>query len=103
MNEPEHHKICRVVGARIKENRRKANISQLDLAELAQLHPSIIGKIERGVSNPKLDTLARIALALDTTVSELVQDITADLVQPKARLRVSAKDLLEARKAASGE
>lgn len=86
------------VGARIREVRHVAGISQMDLAELATMHFSNIGKIERGQANPSLTTLARIATALDTTVAELTRGVTAQHVPKRERL-VTVRDLLRAREA----
>lgn len=97
MHEPEHSRVSRVVGSRIREIRRESGISQNDLAELSDLHPTTYGKIERGTSNPQLDSLARIATALGTSISDLVRDVTPDLVQPRKILRLTVKDLKEER------
>ncbi|MEB4614630.1 helix-turn-helix domain-containing protein [Leucobacter sp. M11] len=84
------------VGARVREIRRATGISQMDLAELATMHFSNIGKIERGQANPSLSTLARIATALDTTVAELTSGVTAVHVPARDR-QVTVRDLLRAR------
>lgn len=99
MHEPEHARITRLVGKRIREVRRDRGISQQDLADLADVHATNIGRLERGVGNPKLDTLARIAVSLDASLSELVQDITMNVVHAKESRRISAKDLIRAREA----
>lgn len=99
MNEPEHNRITRRVGRRIRATRRKLGLSQQDLSDLAEVHLTSLARIERGVTNPKLDMIARIATALDTTVSELVQDITPSDVDPKKRRRITAADLIRARDA----
>ncbi|MBK0418595.1 helix-turn-helix transcriptional regulator [Leucobacter sp. CSA1] len=87
---------ARAVGARVREIRLALGISQNDLAELALLHSSNLGKIERGEANPNLDTLTRIATALNTTVSDLTRYVTAEHVAPRER-RVTAADLIRAR------
>lgn len=87
---------ARAVGKRVREVRLALGLSQLDLADLAHVHPSNIGKIERGQANPSLDTLTRIATALDTTVADVVRYVTPDHVGPRER-RVSAADLIAAR------
>lgn len=101
MSKLENKKLCEAVGKRMRELRTELAISQNDLAALADLHNSIIGKIERGLTNPKLDTLTRIAKALDTNVSDLTAHVTNDLLSPKTRERISAKDLIEERRRAT--
>lgn len=55
----------RLVGLRIRSCREAKNISQEQLANKAGLATGTIGKIERGINNPKTDTLLRIAHELD--------------------------------------
>lgn len=100
MNEPDHHRISRIVGNRIRLIRRQTGVSQFDLSEMAQINITSLSRIERGTTNPKLDMLARLATALDTSVADLVQDITPDDVFPKQRTRITATDLINARRAA---
>ena len=69
------HSPALAVGTRIRALRAQHGLSQARLAEVALLHPSNLGRLERGLSNPNLDTLVRIATALGTTVSELTRGI----------------------------
>lgn len=48
----------------VSSARAKAGISQKELAELTGIDQSDISKIERGVANPSVNTLNRIAIAL---------------------------------------
>ena len=65
MNLPE------IVGQRIREYRRQKNWTQEQLAEAASLHYSYIGGVERGDRNISLETLEKIATALDIPAGEL--------------------------------
>lgn len=49
--------------------RAKAGISQKKLAEKANIDQSDLSKIERGIANPSVSTLERIATALGGTLS----------------------------------
>lgn len=60
------------VGRRIRELRKIKNMSQEALAEKADLHPSLIGKMERGEINPTIVSLDKIARAFDISVAELL-------------------------------
>ena len=53
----------------VRAARAKAGISQAQLAELTGIDQSDISKIERGVANPSVSTLARIAKALGGQLS----------------------------------
>lgn len=53
----------------VSSARAKAGISQKELAELTGIDQSDISKIERGVANPSVNTLNRIAVALDAKLT----------------------------------
>jgi len=57
---------------RIKELRKITNMSQEQLAEKADLHPSFIGKIERLENHPTIIVLEKIAKAFKMTLIELL-------------------------------
>jgi transcriptional regulator with XRE-family HTH domain len=69
---PRHRKL---VGETIRIYRKKAGLSQEELAELAELHPNYIGEVERGEYSISLDPLVRIAKALHVHVRDLIADI----------------------------
>lgn len=67
-------KLLDILGRNIKEHRRILGITQEQLAESAGLSANYVARIEIGDKTPTLDTLAKIADALGTTVSELLSD-----------------------------
>lgn len=62
-------------GNRVRELRKRKRLSQEAFAALAELDRSYMGAVERGERNPSLWIIARIASALDVTVSELCQGV----------------------------
>lgn len=60
------------VGNRIRDTRKKAGITQEQLAELARLNRVTVAKYEAGTVEPGASALSRIADALDVTVDELL-------------------------------
>jgi transcriptional regulator with XRE-family HTH domain len=64
-----------ILGAAIREERKRAGLSQEKLAERADLHPNYVGRVERGEEHVSLAALRRIARALKVRLSELVKDI----------------------------
>lgn len=62
-------------GARVRELRKESNISQEKLAELASLHRTYIGAVERGERNLSLFNIVKIAKALGISVTELFIDL----------------------------
>lgn len=63
----------KIVGARIRETRLSANLTQELLAELAGMDRQSINRIEQGHASPILDNLIRIADALQVPLSDLVR------------------------------
>lgn len=62
-------------GANLVLARREAGISQEELGWMASLHRTQIGILERGVRLPRIDTLAKLAGALDVPVERLMEGI----------------------------
>ena len=63
------------IGSRIKAAREKKQITQEELAGLLDMSTTHISVIERGVKPPRLETLIRIANALDVSSDYLLMDI----------------------------
>ncbi|MEI7430883.1 MAG: helix-turn-helix transcriptional regulator [Betaproteobacteria bacterium] len=59
-------------GVRVRKFREKKSWSQEDLAEHSGLHRTYISGVERGVRNPTLEVVAKLAIALDVTPSILL-------------------------------
>ena len=64
-------------GLNVRQRREALGLSQLKAAEKADLDPTYISGIERGVRNPSLLSIVRVAKALDVTVSELCEGVRA--------------------------
>ena len=63
----------RVTGARIREARLYANLTQEKLAELAGMDRQAVNRIEQGHASPLLDNLIRLADALGVPLADLVR------------------------------
>lgn len=59
-------------GARVRKLRTGLGLSQEALAERAELHWTYISGVERGVRNPGLNIIARLAKGLDVSPAELL-------------------------------
>ena len=59
------------LGKRVKELRIEKHLTQEQLAEKASIHPKFVGKIERALNKPSVDTLLKISKALDIKLEEL--------------------------------
>ena len=59
-------------GKKLREIRLKKNLSQGDVSRILQVHRSYISGLERGMRNPSLLTVRRIAKALGVNAKELI-------------------------------
>ena len=57
--------IIKIIAKNVRQYRKKAHLSQEQLAERAGLHRTYIGGVERGEYNISAINIARIARALD--------------------------------------
>jgi len=58
-------------GNKIRETRKKQGISQEGLADLADLDRTYVGGIERGIRNPSLRNIGKVARALKVKPKDL--------------------------------
>ena len=62
-------------GLNVRRLRLKKGLSQAALARRAGLSPNYIGTLERGIQNPSLKTLERLAKCLGCPMSETCRGI----------------------------
>ena len=74
VSEPDERELVERIAEQVVEQRRLRDLSQRELAELCGTTQPGIARFERGVSPPRVDTLLRIAYALDC---ELVVELRA--------------------------
>lgn len=67
----------REVGANIRRMRRQRGLTQAVLAQRARLSTGYVSLIERGLANPRLETLSALSKALETSPMDLLR-ITKD-------------------------
>lgn len=65
--------IAKVIGQRIRNYRTKQGLSQERLAELSGCHPTYIGQLERGEKNATIESIEKIATALNVPLSKLFE------------------------------
>ena len=61
----------RAIGAKIREIRRRQDLSVTDLAQAAHISPGMMSKIENGQISPSLTTLQALSIALSAPLSSL--------------------------------
>ena len=62
------------VGLNIQRLRQNAGLSQEECAHRAKVHQTYLSGVERGIRNPTVMVLAKIAKALGVEVEELVKN-----------------------------
>ena len=67
-------KILSIFGQNVRKERLKKNLSQEKLAEIASVHRTYIGMIERAEKNITLTNIEKIAKALDIDLTELFKE-----------------------------
>ena len=67
--------ICVAAGEQIRKLRRAKSWRQIDLAEHSGVHEVHISDLERGTREPGLRTLSKIAVALGTSLSDLLKGL----------------------------
>ncbi len=70
--------ICKVIGQRLRNYRTQQKLSQEKVAEIAGCHPTYIGQVERGEKNATLESIEKIALALNVPLSQLFETIDGE-------------------------
>lgn len=62
-------------GQRLRNLRAEHGLSQDDLSRNTAVHPTAIGRFERGAREPRLTTILRLARGLDVSPGELVDEL----------------------------
>ncbi|KON67747.1 helix-turn-helix domain-containing protein [Peribacillus butanolivorans] len=70
------------IGKKVEKYRKAKGLSSRELAKLAEITPSMLSQIERGLANPSIQTLKVLAKTLNVpTFSLLLEEtITEDLI-----------------------
>ncbi len=74
---PKRNGILATLGLNVRRAREAKSLTQEKLAERAGLDPTYISGIERGLRNPGIKNVARLAKALGLSTSELCKGVDA--------------------------
>jgi transcriptional regulator with XRE-family HTH domain len=65
--------ILEIFGANVQKYRKEKQISQEKLAELAGVHRTYVGMIERAEKNITLRNMEKFAIALNVEIKDLLE------------------------------
>jgi transcriptional regulator with XRE-family HTH domain len=74
---PKRNGLLFALGLNVRKAREAKQFTQEKLAEKAGLDPTYISGIERGLRNPGIKNVARLARALGLSTSELCRGVDA--------------------------
>ena len=69
--------VLAALGQNVRQTREERQLTQEKLAEFSGLDPTYISGIERGLRNPGIKNVVKIARALGLTTSELCKGVDA--------------------------
>lgn len=71
------NEICRRLGIRLAQLRKRQGISQEELAYRAEIDRTYISQMERGVCNPSLLVLSKVAAVLEVKLVDCFEGVDA--------------------------
>jgi transcriptional regulator with XRE-family HTH domain len=92
-------RAAQVFGQRVRDARIALGMSQEDISNLADMHVTNYGRVERGEANSELHTIVRIATALDVDPGELLAGLYGSEMLPDRTRAYSVADFIAARRA----
>lgn len=75
--------LNKIISSNLKRLRTERNLSLSNLSELSGVSKVMIGQIERGQSNPTINTIWKIANGLKVSYTSLIDEPTSNLVLVK--------------------
>lgn len=72
------------LGAAVRSARRRLDLSIAELAQRAGVSLGLVSQLERGMGNPSLGTISKLAAALGLTISQLLEEPGPDFAVVRA-------------------
>jgi transcriptional regulator with XRE-family HTH domain len=73
----------RLFGEEVKKLRALRGLTQEELAREADIHPTYVSQLERGLKSPTLHVILSLAHALETTAVDLVSAAEKQVHKPR--------------------
>lgn len=67
-----HRDILKIIGLNFRVERTKKSLTQEQFAELADVHPNYIGKVERGEQNLTVKKIVELSDSLNISVEKIL-------------------------------
>ena len=64
--------LAQLFGERLREMRQKRQLTQVELSAIVRIPQARISELERGTRTPNLETILRLAVALECKPTDLV-------------------------------
>lgn len=90
--------IYQIIGQRVRKFRLEKKLTQEKLSELADISLSFLGHIERGTRKMSVDTLLKLANALDVSPNDLTDYLDQQSFNDAQELLEYAAKLFDRRK-----
>ena len=68
-----YHAVCVQVARLFQEERKRQGLSKYAVADRSGLSEQMIGYVERGMRNPSLETVLRMAAALELDLGDIIK------------------------------
>lgn len=72
-------KLKKAFGSAVRDARKKRGLSQLDVVSESGIDRAYVSELERGLGNPSVETMFRLAKAMKMSPVELVRTIVEKL------------------------
>ena len=76
-------KTLKEIGLRLRKIREEKRMSQTEIAQSMKMLPNQYNKVENGKARPSLETLTKIAEALDVSLDVIVYGYSRNNVKPE--------------------
>jgi transcriptional regulator with XRE-family HTH domain len=92
MNAYVYKKYSDNISINVKKYRRLLNLSQENMAFLAEIDRTYASQIERGISNPSLKVLSSLSVVLKVTLEQLISEPNISNTTSKKKAHYPTKD-----------
>ena len=86
--------LQKALGANVKRLRKEQGFSQESFADESGVSQAYLSRVERGMANPQLDRIQKIAVCLGISIPELFRFDTADAMPQELQAEEKARRIV---------